>query len=434
VQKEITKLAFPNILSNISVPLLSTVDIALMGYISTNHIAAIGIASMLFNFIYWNMGFLRISTTGLISNAYGAKDIEESSNAFIRSIGVAFLLTILVLIFKSSLFSLGIWLFNSSTSYLPLIQEYYNYRILAAPAALAYIVLMGTFFGLQNTKIPLYITIIINLLNIAGNYITVIYLNMGIKGVALSTVISQYIGCLIGYFLLYKHYRSYLIYFHKKWYIQWKEQIDLLKLNKNIFLRTFLLTLSFVLFYRCSNSFGANILAANTILLQLVNWMSFGVDGFAHAAESIVGKYNGKKDRTSIKYAIKSTFYWGMGFAVAYSVLFSLFKVPIINLFTQDALLTPYFDKYYIWVIILPIIATPCYLWDGIYVGFKAGKSMRNSMFFAFSLYILSLWLMVPYYNNHALWASFMFFLLARGFFQHLLFMRNKNTWMNYKP
>ncbi len=420
MHKEIHRLALPNILSNISVPLLSTVDIALMGYISTAHIAAIGIASMLFNFIYWNMGFVRISSTAMIANAFGAKDEKTSAQAFYQNASLILLLSFLILIFQSPIFEFSSLLFGIESTTQSLELNYYKTRILAAPAALLLMVVFGSFFGLQNTKSPLLITIVINVINISLNYYTVKHLNMGIKGVALSTVIAQYTGLFIALLLLFKQYPKYLKFKYFK--LKFQDLSELFSLNQNIFLRTLALSLSFVLIYRFSNDASTQILAINTILLQLINWMSFAIDGFAHAAESLVGKYRGANNTHKIKQTIRLCFLYSFGFALFISLAYFFAQEPILQLFTSDKSLIHQINPFYVWMVIIPILATASYVYDGIFVGFKAARAMRDSMLGAFLLFVIALFSLAPVLGNHGIWISFSVFLLGRAGFQHYLF------------
>ncbi len=426
LNKQILKFAVPNILSNISVPLLSSVDTALMGQLSTLHIAAIGIAGMAFNFIYWNMGFLRIGTTGLVSRYRGEGDNEKISNAFFRSMILAVLLSLIFLMLRSYLLDIGLMAFSINSNGSDLVESYFNIRILAAPAALISMVLMGFFFGMQNALYPLLITILVNVVNLIGNLVLVKVYGFGIEGVAISTVIAQYLGVIIALIFILSKYKNVLEQYTPDWFKNWGVLIHFLKNNIALFLRTLSLTLSFVFFYRVSSNMGVLTLAGNTVLLQFLNWMSFGVDGFAHACESILGNYVGKKDVKMIRETIRYSFVWGMSFALIYTFVYMFFGDFFISVFTTEVEVINYTKLFVFWMYIFPLLATPCYIWDGIYVGFMASKEMMLSMLFALIMFLGVYYLFAKPYGNNGLWFSFLTFMISRATFQWWLFKRNR--------
>jgi MATE family multidrug resistance protein len=280
MNREILRLALPNILSNISVPLLSTVDTALMGHQSSLHLAAVGIASMVFNLIYWNFGFLRMGTTGMSAQAFGAEDNRQLTNTLARALFLSFMISIFLIIFQKPLISFVAYSMNVEASYLPMVEEYFDIRILAAPATLALYVLFGWFFGVQNAWIPLILTIFINIVNILFSYYFVHTLELSIKGVAYGTLIAQYAGVLLAFGFLYRYKKRFTT-------IKISEILDknklskFLNINKDIFIRTVALTFAFAFFYSQSAKEGELELAITVILLQFLSWISFGIDGFA---------------------------------------------------------------------------------------------------------------------------------------------------------
>lgn len=429
LNKEILALAIPNIISNISVPLISSVDTALMGNSSKEQLAAIGVGSMLFNFLYWNFGFLRMGTTGMTAQAYGA----EEKPTQIHHLGRAFLLAI---VFGVALWSLqtplkylGFYLMNVTTGQQGMVGAYFEIRILAAPLTLSLMAMMGWFFGMQNAYFPLLLTILINIANIFFSSLFVIGYDMGIAGVAWGTVIAQGIGVLGAVVLFSIRYYPLTKLFDKAAF--WRKDAfrGFLQVNGDIFLRTFCLTIAFGFFYSQSASVSLELLAINTILLQFLNWMSFGVDGFAYAAESLVGKYKGKKDNQTLEVVIRRSMYWGMGLALLYSLLYGLGGVQLLSIFTDEQQLKLIAADYLWWMVLLPIVGTPCYIWDGIFVGLTASKSMRNSMFVALIVYFAVYYSANCYLENpnaigNLLWLSMLLFLAARGLMQYILYKK----------
>ncbi|MEM9260987.1 MAG: MATE family efflux transporter, partial [Bacteroidota bacterium] len=357
MNREILRLAVPNILSNISVPLISSYDTILMGGLGGEHIAAVGLGSMAFNFVYWNFGFLRMSTTGLTAQAYGKEDEGGQLATLVRAGALALIISVLLLVLQYPLAELTHWLLNLRAEQVAMVDEYFYIRLLAAPAALLQMTLLGWFFGRQNAVFPLVLTVIVNLGNMAMSYYLVRQLDWGIAGVAWGTVAAQYVGLLLGVVLLWIEIRSAKFtslpwgksnpaapnpslhplgeqsehqHFDKLSGDQLRPEApslrDFLAINRDIFIRTVCLTLSFIFFYNRANALdvGTAVVAANVILLQLVNWLSYGIDGFAFAAESLIGKYHGADEKPQLKRAVRLIFIWGMGLAGLYALIYGL--------------------------------------------------------------------------------------------------------------
>lgn len=418
MNKEILRLAIPNIISNISVPLLSTVDTALMGRLSAIHIGAVGIGSMIFNYIYWNFGFLRMGTTGLTAQAYGKHDDLETVEILGRAILIVVLLSSILLIFQEPIATLSFSLMGLNAEQESLLAEYFFIRIWAAPATLISYVCLGWFFGMQNAIFPMILVITVNVVNILLSFYLVTYLDLGIRGVAYGTVIAEYIGICVGLVLFLTKYRSVLKLWHQTAILKWDRLKGFLALNADIFLRTLLLTTAMAFFYSQSSNEGAILLAVNVILLQFQGWLSYGIDGFAFASESLVGKYVGQNDQTRTKQAIQYVFIWGMGLALFFSVFYALAGQQLVYIFTNQEEVILASQPYLIWIIILPLISTPSFIWDGVFIGLTASRSMRNSMLLAFVVYIVVYFLAIKNLGNHGLVLAFASFLLARGMIQ----------------
>lgn len=423
--KEIFALAVPNILSNISVPLMSSVDTGLMGRLSATHVAAVGISSMMFNMLYWNFGFLRMGTTGITAQAHGANDHRTIGNTLIRAIFLALCIGLLFLATQNLLFDAGVYLMNIANDQVDMVNTYFKVRILAAPASLMLIGLLGWFFGRQNAVIPLIITVSINLINILSSIYFVRYLDMGIRGVALGTVIAQYSGLMLGFMMLLWRYRVDIkaMVISKAFVIQ--EYLDFLRINSDIFIRTVCLTFVFGFFYSQSSAGGEMILAANVILMQFVNWMSYGIDGFAYASESLVGKYKGSDRLDDLKKIIKLSFLWGGIVAIIYALVYQLLGAQILGLFTTDRLLYEYTQPLLWWIVIIPLIGFASYIWDGVYVGLVASKSMRNSMLISLAVFLLAYFTLPNMKNFEHLWIALTLFLITRAVVQYALYRRH---------
>jgi MATE family multidrug resistance protein len=423
MNKEILRLAVPNIISNVSVPLLSSVDTALMGQLSALHIGAVGLGSMIFNFLYWNFGFLRMGTTGLAAQAYGRQEDNGIIQTLMAALTIAMVLAGAIMLLQGPLGNGSMAILQAGEGQAALVADYFFIRVWAAPATLGLYVFMGWFFGMQNAIFPLILTVLANVLNIVVSIYLVDVMDMGVKGVAYGTLIAQYLGLLAAVLLFIYRYGHLAQMIRQGLRLDPAQFKHFLRINGDIFIRTLFLTSAFVFFYRQSSGMGELILAANTILLQYLNWMSFGVDGFAFAAESLVGKYKGAGLPEKTRQAIRLSFIWGMALAALYSLVYGIGGAFLLELFTNQQEVIHASMPFLFWMILLPVLGTPSYIWDGIYVGLTAAKAMRNSMLLAFAIFLIAQ-LGVRAWGNHGLWLALLLFLMARGGFQYLLYRR----------
>lgn len=427
MNKEILRLAIPNILSNISIPLLSTVDTALMGRLSEVHLGAVGLGAMIFNFVYWNFGFLRMGTTGITAQAFGQQNASEVVLTLGRALLVGAILAAIVLLLQRPIEQVSFSLLSVSSESYPLIQAYFRIRVLAAPATLGLFAMMGWFFGMQNAIYPLILTLIINATNIAVNFLLVYRYGMGVEGVAWGTVVAQYVGLLMALLFFAYRYKNYLADFQRDLLIEWQALRKFLIINRDIFIRTVCLTFAFGFFYSQSSQAGETILAINVILLQFVNWMSYAIDGFAFASESLVGKYWGAREEEQLRRSIRLTFGWGMGMAVLFSLVYTFGGNALLQVFTDQPDLIAASQPYLIWMILFPLLATPCYLWDGIFIGLTASVAMRNSMLLSLALFFAAYYLFASLgWGNHGLWLVLILFMVARGAIQAWMYTTRK--------
>ncbi|MDX1478752.1 MAG: MATE family efflux transporter [Saprospiraceae bacterium] len=424
MNREILRLAIPNILSNLSIPLLSTVDTALMGRLSEVHIGAVGIASMIFNFVYWNFGFLRMGTTGITAQFFGRNARPGMILTLTRAALIALLLGLILLAVQWPLREAASYLLQVDESTYPHVATYFNIRIWAAPATLLLYAVMGWFFGMQNAVYPLILTVAINALNMVISYVLVFNYHLEIAGVAWGTVIAQYFGLLLAVVLWLIKYRGFAADLQRRAVLRWTALRRFLEINRDIFIRTLFLTFAFGFFYSQSSGFGEQILAVNVILLQFVNWLSYGIDGFAFATESIIGKYFGAGRRDKLAIAIRYNFLWALGMSALVALLYILFGEPLLRIFTDQPDVIANARPYLFWMSVFPLIAFACYIWDGVYVGLTASKAMRNSMALALLVFLLIYYPLRQTWGNHGLWMSFIIFLAARGVLQWIWFRR----------
>ncbi len=423
MNREILRLALPNIVSNISVPLLSSVDTILMGHLSPAHLAALGVAAMIFTFLYGNFNFLRMGTTGLSAQAYGRKDARGLTFTLLRALVLAFLLGMLLIVLQEPLIESGIYLMNVTSSYEQMVRDYFAIRIYTAPAIFMIYALMGWYFGLQNAYYPLWITIFINLLNLGLSIYFVKVLGMGVTGAAYGTLVAQYGGLLLALLLLYRYREKFTD-------IVWQELFDkkaffaFLHINKNIFIRTVALTFVLAFFYAQAAKAGASTLSVMILLLQFMIWMSFAIDGFANAAESLAGKYYGAKKWRLFYQSVRYSFYWGGGFAVLFAVAYYFGGEKILELYTDQPALIAQAMVFMPWVVLMPLLSFGAFIWDGIFVGMTASKSMRDAVVLSTLLFLALFYATRGIDFVWSLWLSFLMFFLFRTLLQSWMFWR----------
>jgi len=417
LNKRVLALAIPNIISNISVPLLGAVDTAVIGHLEhVYYLGAIAVGSIIFDFIFWGFGFLRMGTTGLVAQAYGENNAHKTRVILYRVLLVAGVGATAIMLLQYPIIELALKIIDASPEVEQFTRVYYQIRIFSAPATLGLFAINGWFLGMQNARYPMVITIFLNILNVAANLIFVFKFNMTVDGVAWGSLISSYIALALA-FTLYK-----FKYDKVKIQIAWNDLIELSELkkfftvNRDIFIRTLCLIFSYAFFTATSAKLGDTWLAANTILLQLWYISSYAVDGFAYAAESLVGRYLGARDFKQMRKAIWVCMFWGLAFGAFGTMMYGIFDRELIAIFTDKPKVIEAAMVVAIWLIVAPIINSICFIWDGVYIGATATSAMRNSMLIATILFFAPVYYIVePYTGYHALWIAMTSFMVVRG-------------------
>ena len=415
INKQIYRLALPNIISNFSIPLLGAVDTALMGRLESEHyLGAVGIGGVIFSFIYWGFGFLRMATTGLTAQAFGEKDLRECGRLLLRAICIGITSSLLLLIFQWQLIDLSFRLIDASPEVEHLARIYFYIRIYAAPATLCLHAFHGIFLGLQNARYPMFLTIVVNLVNIVLNLVFVRLFDMKVAGIALATVIAQYIGLFVAILLFSRYYRGILPRWDFREILALSKLKHFLNISADIFIRTCCLVFSHAYFTAKSAALSDTFLAINTILLQYINLLSYAIDGFAFAAESLIGKYKGADDLQNLKQTTRLIFLWAFLFAGVILLILVCFGERLLYVFTDQGALIEQAKVYLIWVIVAPVINVAAYIWDGIFLGATASRALRNSVIVSTLLYFGAIYLLMPF-GNHGLWGALTLLLIARG-------------------
>ena len=427
VNRSILKLAIPNIISNITIPLLGLVDMILMGHLSSPiYIGAIALGGTIFSVLYSFFSFLRAGTTGFTAQAYGAKDISEESYSLYRSMTIAVFAFLLILCLQKPIARLSLALLDGSDDLKNLAITYFFVRIWAAPANMLLYCFNGWFIGMQNTKIPMAIAIIINVLNIAFSIFFVMVLKQDVVGVALGTVIAQYCGLLTAFIFLFSKYKRHLIKINIHILLNIDKLKRFFKVNSDLMIRSILLVFTIAFFTNQSAKLGDNILSINMILLQFFYIFSYFTDGFAYAGEALVGKFIGARDEANLRSVVVHLFKWGALISVPFAILYALFPTPFVKMISDSPIIISEIQPYYIYMVLIPIITFAAFLWDGIYIGATASKAIRNTMIISSIVIFLPMWyLLTPLWGNHGLWIAFLGFMIARGI--SMTFFAKKN-------
>ena len=388
------------------------------------YIGAIALGGVVFNILYWGFGFLRPGTTGLTAQAYGAKDYPTAYKYFLQAFAMSLIFGLGLLAFHIPIGKFAYSFLNGSEQVKSLSYEYFSIRVLAAPAVIALFAFRGWFFGMQNAVAPMVLTIVSNVINIFLSWYLVIECNMSVRGVAIGTVVAQYVTLLLAFgILLYRHKREVFRYVERQTF-QLAKMKRFLNVNRDMFLRNIGMILVFSFFTNYSAGVGEEYLAVNEILLQLFYFMSYSVDGFAYAAESLVGRYIGEQSADKVKTVVRKTLYYGLGFGALFSIVYLFFGEACMRIFTDNERLIAEAQPYFKWLALVALCGALAFIWDGVYSGATASVELRNSMFLSVISFFFIFFITRPFYPDHAVWIAMIAFMLARSLFQILYYRK----------
>ena len=429
MNRKILQLAIPSIVSNITVPLLGLVDVAIVGHLgSASYIGAIAVGGMLFNMIYWIFGFLRMGTSGMTAQAYGKRDLTEVVRTLLRAVGVGLLISLGLWILQSPILRGAFVLIDATEEVKRWASLYFNICIWGAPAILGLYGFAGWFIGMQNSRFPMFIAITQNIVNIAASLCFVFVLGMKVEGVALGTLIAQYAGLFMAFALWLKYYGRL------KAYIDWnglwggEEMRRFFSVNSDIFFRTLCLVAVTTFFTSTGARQGDVILAVNTLLMQLFTLFSYIMDGFAYAGEALAGRFSGAKNDVGLRRCIRLLFLWGIGLSLSFTILYAFLGRDFLGLLTNDTSVIKASGDYFYWVLAIPLCGFSAFLWDGIFIGATATRQMLYSMLVASATFFIIYYLFYRSMGNHALWMAFLGYLSLRGGMQWILWRYRKIT------
>ncbi|GAA3907358.1 MATE family efflux transporter [Halomonas cibimaris] len=414
-RRRIWALAWPIILSNVTVPLLGLVDTAVVGHLpDASYLAAVTLGATLFSFLYWGFGFLRMGTTGLTAQAIGREDSTTVKNLLGQALIMAAVIGLGLALFASPLITLGLWLLDASPTATPLARAYAEIRLLSAPAVLANYAILGWFLGQQNSRVTLWILLLTNVVNIVFDLWFVVGLGMNSNGVAWASVLADYSAIAFGGYLVLRQLGRLPGPFLRRRLLALGAYRALFSVNANLFIRTLGLLFAMAFFTAQGARQGDTVLAANAVLLQFIMLISYALDGFAHAAESLIGRAFGRRDWTDFAATVGATARLSLYTATGAALCFALGGNALIALLTGLPEVRATAADYLPWMVAMPLIAVWSYFFDGVFIGTTAVREMRNSIFIALAVYLPVWWLTRPL-GNHGLWLAFMAFMLVRS-------------------
>ena len=414
----ILKLSIPIFFANLAIPLVGIIDTSLMGNLGNlSYLTATSIAANLFSMIFWSFGFLRMGTVGMVSQALGQNNYQEILNIILRNLLFVLMVSVLIFISQFFILNLSLKIFDLSELTKEFYIQYFKIRIYSAPGELTLYIITGLFVGLQKTKISSLAVGFFSILNIALSVILVTKFDLNIQGVAYGTLFSALVTSVM--------FLTYTFYYLKKFttikinitkLLDFKKIKKIFNINFNIFIRTILLTFSFLWFTYLGTQIGENYVAANAILINLVFLSAFILDAYAFSTEGMVGYSLGKKDLKLFKTIVKNSFILSSLTGLFISIIYFFINQYVINLMSDIEEIRKLSASYVIWLILIPFIASFCYQFDGIFIGTSQTKELRNAMFFSVFFYLLFSIILTNYLSNTGIWISLCLFMILRAF------------------
>lgn len=426
--RRILSIAVPSIVSNITVPLLGLIDIAIVGHLgNVSYIGAIAVGAMIFNLVYWIFGFLRMGASGMTSQALGSRNLTEVVRLLLRSLAVSMAIALLLIILQTPLQQIMFALIQPTADIAPLSSTYYYIVIWGAPAMLGLYGLTGWYIGMQNTRIPMLVSIIQNITNIIASLTLVAGLGMGFRGVAFGTVIAQYTGFFVALALLLRYYGRLGKYIELGGLFARSAMTRFFSVNGDIFMRTLFLVAVNLFFTSAGARQGAVILAVNTVLMQLYLLFSYFMDGFAYAGEAICGHYYGAGNNAAVRATVRRLFLWGAVVVAVFTAVYALGGEGFLHLLTDDNTVIAASGEYFPWALAVPLAGVAAFVWDGVFIGLTATRGMLVSSVIAAVAFFSTYFLLQPSLGNHALWLAQIVYLSMRGIIQSVIFRRRQH-------
>ena len=420
INKEILRLAGPSILANITIPLVGIVDTAIVGHLSdAAAIGGIAIGTMLFDLLYWNFGFLRVGTSGLTAQAFGAGRQDECRKILTQSLSIAMIAALAIWAIQWLFVTAVLAVVPCSEGVADVARSYFFVRIWAAPATLMLMAIKGWFIGMQDTKSPMAVDILVNVVNMIASYYLAVHTSFGVVGVAWGTLFAQYAGLsLAGWILTIKYGIVRITFREAREAMRWPEIRRMMSLNGNLFIRSLCFMVVYVGFTSLASMYGDTELAVSSILMKLFMFFSFFVDGFAYAGEALVGKAFGQwtmdNGQWTIDSIVKALFGWSIGVGLVFTLIYAIWGDTCMQMMTSDEQVLQAAVRYMGWLIAMPLVSALAFMWDGVFIGATAGVQIRNSMIWAAVAFVGGYLLTYTWCGIQALYIAYFAHLIAR--------------------
>ena len=413
----IVKLSIPIFFANLAIPLVAIVDTGLMGNLeNASYLVATSIASSVFSMIFWSFGFLRMGTVGMVARAHGSNQFHEIINLVLRNIVFVFIISLFLIFLQTYIFKLALLIFDLSPDTKKYFKDYFDIRIYSSFGELTIFVITGLFIGLQKTRTSSILVGFFSFTNIIFSLVFVVYFNLNVKGVALGTLVSSTLTSIIFLFFTFFEFKKITnLDLSYKNIFNINKMKNIFNINLNIFIRSILLTFSFLFFTYLSNSIGEDVVAANTILINLIMLSAFILDAYAFSTEGLIGYSIGSKNKKLLKEIIKNSFILSSSTGLIISFGYFLGKNHFIEIMTDLESIKIICLSYSVWIVIIPFISSFCYQFDGIFTGASKTKELRNAMIMSVSIYLLTAFFLVNFFGNLGLWISLSIFFILRG-------------------
>ena len=423
--RHILRIALPSIVSNITVPLLGLVDVAIVGHLgSAAYIGAIAVGGLMFNIIYWLFAFLRMGTSGLTAQALGRRDLGETARMLVRSVGIAFAVAFALIALQIPLREASLAIMQPTEEVARLTTVYFNILIWGAPAMLGLFSLSGWFIGMQNSRTPMLIAIVQNVVNIAASTLLVFGCGMKVEGVAFGTLTAQYSGFVMAVVMCLKGYGRLRAHF--SWQGVWRRAAmsHFFSVNRDIFLRTLCMVAVMLFFTSAGSRQGEVVLAVNTLLMQFYLLFSYVMDGFAYAGEALSGRYYGARNGAALRDTVRHLFRWGLAMAAGFTLVYGFGGDAFLSLLTDEPHVVAASHTYYYWALAIPLAGMAAFVWDGVFIGCTMTRGMLVSMAIAAATFFVLYYALRGSYANHGLWMAFIAYMAVRGIAQSFIFSR----------
>ena len=416
--RDILRIALPSIASNITVPLLGLIDLAIVGHLdSAAYIGAIAVGGTVFNMIYWIFAFLRMGTTGLSAQEFGKRNPEGLVNTLLRSCAVGLFISLLLVILQVPIERLALHLMAPTADVRTYATLYFGICIWGAPAVLGQYSLTGWMLGVQEARYPFYVALLQNLTNIACSLLFVYGFRWGVAGVAAGTLVAQYAGWLASLLLTFHIYKRYKDDFRLSARSLWKREAltRFFTVNRDIFFRTLCLVSVTTYFTSAGARQGDLILAVNALLMQYFILYSYFMDGIAFAGEALSGRFSGAGQHRKLQHTVKHLFLWGGGLATGFTLLYLFGGRGFMQLLTDQPAVIEAARSFLPWVCLIPVAGLAAFIWDGVFIGLTATRQMLLSMATATVVFFTAFLSLESIGGNHALWLAFLLYLFTRG-------------------